>query len=67
MSIFTLIIIYFTATRGATLAILGGFAIASLGYIFFAPNKLPNIGLYKVIATALLVVVIIVSFLWGFS
>lgn len=67
MSFFTLIIIYFTATRGAILALLGGFTIASLGYIFFVPNKLSNIGLYKkIIATTLLAVVIIISFLWGF-
>lgn len=66
MSFFTLITIYFTATRGATLALLGGFVIASLGYIFFVPNKLPNISLYKkIISTVLLFVIIVVSLLWG--
>ena len=64
-SFFTLLIIYFTATRGAILALLGGFIVAALGYIMFAPNKSPSINLYKkIIAAVLCIFIVVISAIW---
>lgn len=37
LTVYTLLIIYFTATRGATVALLGGIFLGGFLYLFFAP------------------------------
>lgn len=67
MGLFTLLTIYFTATRGAVLALFIGVVISGLLYLFMQKTNAPREKKYKkIVIGALVVLVIAAGLLWTF-
>ncbi|TSC96820.1 MAG: hypothetical protein Athens071426_144 [Parcubacteria group bacterium Athens0714_26] len=66
MSLFTLAIIYFTASRGPALGVLGGLVLAAIMYLIFKKNETDKDKLYKkIILSCLAALTLVTGGIWG--